>query len=89
MKELIYIFISLLVIGSFIGIIEASQPVVIAQDSLGLEVQIKEKYGPTIIDSGTVLMLWKNNFILLKRSGVRSWYPVANHSVKVLERKKK
>jgi hypothetical protein len=53
----------------------------IAKDSCGVIVELREKYGPTIVDTGTVLMVYDNNFVLTKFNQPAAWYPVANYAV--------
>jgi hypothetical protein len=58
----------------------------IAKDSAGLVVEIREQYGSVIIDSCSVVMIHEGNFIIVKKSGLSGVYPVARHSVKILQR---
>ncbi len=57
---------------------------VIAKDSAGLVVEVKEKYGGRITDTCTVVMLHQNQFVLVKRDGNSAWFPSSFHSVRVL-----
>lgn len=59
---------------------------VIAQDTAGLVVEVKEKYGGLLIDTATVLMYHDGQFVLVKRDGLSGWFPASFHSVRVLER---
>lgn len=63
-------------------------PQVIAKDSNGVVVQIKEKYGSYTIDTCTVVMLMNNYFVVVHREGESGWYPASFHSVAVMERLK-
>jgi hypothetical protein len=64
--------------------VHAGDAVVIAQDSAGLVVEFKEKYGPVVIDTGTVLMAHYGSFVLVKRDRGSAWFPMANYSQRVL-----
>jgi hypothetical protein len=64
---------------------EKNAPQVIAADSNGVVVQVKEKYGSYVLDTCTVVMLMKGQFVLVHREGGSSWYPTSFHSVQVLE----
>ena len=59
---------------------------VIAQDTAGLVVEVKEKYGGVLIDTGTVLMYHTGQFVLTKKNGLSDWFPASFHSVRVLEK---
>ncbi len=59
---------------------------VIAQDSLGMQVIVKEKYGSYVLDTCTVVMLFSNNFVLVHRATPSGWYPTSFHSVRVLRK---
>lgn len=65
---------------------EDNAPQVIAADSNGVVVTVKEKYGFATLDTCTVVMLVKNQFVLVHREGGSSWYPTSFHSVQVLEK---
>ena len=58
----------------------------IAKDSVGLVVMVREKYGPALVDTCTVVTLHENNFVLTHRDGRTGWYPVGNYSVNIIER---
>ena len=64
---------------------EQAVPQVLAKDPAGVVVYVKEKYGTYTVDTCTVLMLAKEQFVLVHREGGSSWYPVAFHSVEVVE----
>jgi hypothetical protein len=53
----------------------------ISSDSCGIAVELREKYGPVVYDTGTVIMLYENCFVITKRDGASSWYPVGNYAV--------
>ena len=59
---------------------------VIAADTLGMVVQIREKYGPTLTDTCTVLMYHAGQFVLVKKDGLSGWFPASFHSVRVMEK---
>jgi hypothetical protein len=59
---------------------------VIAADSLGMQVMVKEKYGSYVLDTCTVVMLYKGNFVLVHRSRPSGWYPTSFHSVQVVSK---
>ena len=61
-------------------------PQVLAKDTTGVVVQVKEKYGTHLTDTCTVVMLVKNQFVLVHREGVSSWYPTSFHSVKIVRK---
>ena len=60
----------------------------VARDSNGLVVEIREQYGAVIIDTCTVVMVHDGAFYIVKKSGLTGVYPVARHSVKILQRGK-
>lgn len=60
-------------------------PQVIAKNEHGVVVHVKEKYGTFTTDTCTVVMLINEQFVLVHREGVSSWYPTAFHSVQVME----
>ena len=64
-------------------IIQAGQDLV-AKDSNGLVVEIKEKYGITVVDTCTVVMNYNGNFVLVRKDGTSSWYPTSFHSIKIV-----
>ena len=64
---------------------ESKGPQVIAADSNGVVVQVKEKYGSYVIDTCTVVMLTEGQFVLVHREGGSGWYPTSFHSVQVLQ----
>ena len=64
---------------------EGSAPHVIAADSNGVVVQVKEKYGAYTIDTCTVVMLVQGQFVLVHRDRGSGWYPASFHSVQVLQ----
>lgn len=59
---------------------------VIAQDTAGVVVIVKEQYGGTVLDTCTVVMVYQNSFVLVHRNTGASWYPVAFNSISVVER---
>ena len=59
---------------------------VIAQDSVGLVVEVKEKYGGRRIDTCTVVSLYAGQYVLTRRDGRSDWYPTSWHSVRVIGR---
>jgi hypothetical protein len=65
---------------------KASGQELIAKDSTGLLVEIKEKYGPTTYDSGTVLIIYNGFFVLSKRNNPSNYYPCCNYAVKPFKR---
>jgi len=69
-----------------VGIAAETTPNLIAQDSVGLVVIVKEKYGSYEIDTCTVVMIAGENFVLVHRQGVSSWYPASFHSVDIIAR---
>ena len=89
MKELIYIFLFLLLLGSCLSFLDAADQVVIAKDSLGIVVEFKEIYGNYTTDTGTVLLHYKNNFVLVKRDTQSSWYPASRYSIRAIKGKSK
>ena len=74
----------LIIIGLLAYPLYAQQ--VIAQDSTGLIVEVKEKYGGLIIDTCSVVMLHNNQFVLVKKEGSTGWFPASFHSVRIVER---
>jgi len=61
----------------------------IARDSAGLVVEFKEKYGPAVIDTGTVLMEYRGSFVLTKKDRPSAWFPISNYSQRVISRLEK
>jgi hypothetical protein len=59
-------------------------PVIIAKDSIGIVVHLKEKYGAQTVDTCTIVSIYNGCFVLTKREGFPNYYPVENHSI-VLE----
>jgi hypothetical protein len=53
----------------------------IAADSSGIAVELREKYGPVVYDTGTVIMIYDNCFVITHRDGLTAWYPVGNYAV--------
>jgi hypothetical protein len=58
----------------------------IAQDTVGLVVEVKEKYGALLLDTCNILMLKDNQFVLVKKSLPSAWFPTSFHSVRVVAR---
>ena len=56
----------------------------IASDSCGVAVELREKYGPVVCDTGTVVTLWNNFFVVTKRDRPPALYPVGNYAVQKL-----
>ena len=56
----------------------------IAHDSCGIAVELREKYGPVVHDTGTVVTLWNNFFVVTKRDRPPALYPVGNYAVQKL-----
>jgi hypothetical protein len=61
--------------------VEKNNPVMIAYDSNGIYVQLREKYGPIINDTCTVLSRTDDCFICTHRDGPIAVYPACNYSV--------
>ncbi|MBD3390496.1 MAG: hypothetical protein GF418_00620, partial [Chitinivibrionales bacterium] len=59
---------------------------VIAQDSEGLIVEVKEKYGGIVVDTCTVVMLHDRQFVVVNREGGSGWFPASFHSVRIVGR---
>jgi hypothetical protein len=57
----------------------------VAKDSNGLVVEIKEKYGGWRVDTVTVVMLYKGNFVLVRRDGSTSWLPASFNSINIVK----
>jgi hypothetical protein len=53
----------------------------IAADTGGIAVELREKYGPVVYDTGTVIMIYDDCFVITHRDGLTSWYPVGNYAV--------
>jgi len=51
---------------------------VIAKDSLGLEVVLKEKYGDYVTDTATVVFAKTGCFVLAHKDRFASWFPMVN-----------
>lgn len=78
------IILTLILLLWFVARLDAQQ--VIAKDSVGLIVEVKEKYGGLIFDTCTVIMLFDNQFVLVHREGSTGWYPTSFHSIRLLGR---
>jgi hypothetical protein len=59
----------------------------IAKDSCGIIVELREKYGPAIIDTGTMIMTYNNFFVIVHRDFPSTFYPIANYSVSKITKK--
>jgi hypothetical protein len=46
---------------------------------------VKEKYGMSLTDTCTAVILYRGNFVLVRREGGARWFPVSFHSVSVLK----
>ena len=57
----------------------------IALDPNGLIVTLKEKYGPAIQDTGTVVIEYKNQYVIVRRNGPSGRYPIANWAIIKIE----
>jgi hypothetical protein len=66
------------------AVMQATAGELIAKDSIGVVVEVKEKYGTYCLDTCTVLMYHNDNFVLVHRSGASRWFPAAFHSVTVV-----
>ena len=82
MKKLLALIALTLPLNMYAG--EENQ--LVARDSNGLIIEVKEKYGGTIIDTCTAVIFHQGNFVVIHREGVSAWFPSAFHSVRVLER---
>jgi hypothetical protein len=58
----------------------------IARDSNGLIIELKEKYGGYATDTCTAVMLMNGNFIVVHRDGVAGYFPESFHSIRILAR---
>jgi hypothetical protein len=58
----------------------------VAKDSNGLVIEIKEKYGGFVTDTCTAVMLMNGNFIIVHREGVAGYFPESFHSVRIVGR---
>jgi hypothetical protein len=69
------------------GLIHAAQQEteIIGADSTGMIVELREKYGPVIYDTCTVLCTYKNYFVCTGKDET-AWYPIANYSAKIIKR---
>lgn len=70
----------LCVILMFVGIIHASD--VIANDTNGVIVEVKEKYGGILLDTCTVVIVNGDCFVLVHRNRPASYFPVSFHSIR-------
>ena len=61
----------------------------IAKDSAGLIVEVKEKYGGINYDTCTIVMKYDGDFITVHRNGTTSRYPACFHSIKIYKRKRR
>lgn len=57
---------------------------VIAMDTVGVVVMVKEQYGASTLDTCTVVMFFRGNFVLVHRATGSSWYPASFNSIQVL-----
>jgi len=64
----------------------AEEDQLIARDSNGVVVVVKEKYGGATVDTCTVVILHDGKFVLVHRNGTSAWYPTDFHSVKVVRK---
>lgn len=56
---------------------------VIAQDSAGLVIEVKEKYGALLTDTCTVIMEHDGDYVLVHRDRPSDHFPTCNHSVRI------
>ena len=78
--------VTILFAGIFSVVAAGELNQLVAKDSNGIVIEIKEKYGGTIIDTATAVIYHEGNFVVIHREGVAAWYPSSFHSVRVLER---
>lgn len=55
-------------------------------DSIGLIINVREKYGPTFLDTGNVLFEHNSDLVLSTKNGIKSIYPKANYSITIVRR---
>ncbi len=65
--------------------VSAEESYVIAQDSLGLIVEVKEN-DEALLDTVTVVMIWQGQYMLVHRSGFSACFPTSFHSCRVIGR---
>ncbi|RPJ55941.1 MAG: hypothetical protein EHM12_11275 [Dehalococcoidia bacterium] len=75
-KFLIYLFLVVLFLLSY-----NSYSQIIAKDSLGLSIQIKEKYGGIFYDTGTVISIVNECIFITKKNEYSSIFPLCNYSI--------
>jgi hypothetical protein len=61
----------------------ASGQELVAKDSNGLIIEIKEKYGGSVFDTCTVVMKMGGNFIVVHKEGIAGYFPESFHSIRV------
>jgi hypothetical protein len=57
---------------------ETNQYSLIVKDSVGVCVTYKEKYGTERTDTGTILLMGKYEYVLVKRNSSKIRYPIGN-----------
>jgi hypothetical protein len=72
---------AILVVLTAIVIDAGDMDAVIAADSNGVYVELREKYGPTITDTCTVVSRVGDCFICTHKDGPIAMYPVCNYSL--------
>lgn len=64
--------------------VQAQEPTAVWYDSTGLIVELKEKYGGTMVDTCTVLMIRDDVYYTTHRDGTGGTYPMANYSARIV-----
>lgn len=80
-----------LILSLSIYIYAIENPNLIARDSGGIIIEIKEKYGSFTTDTCTAVLLFNDNFVVVHKEQLRGsdWYPESFHSIRVLKHLKK
>jgi hypothetical protein len=57
------------------------QPIAHDEDGFLVAVELHEKYGPVVHDTGTVVSIWNGCFVVTHYNRPVTLYPIANYSV--------
>ena len=76
MRWILFVFIFLMAHTQ-----STAQNSIVAMDSAGLVVTLKERYGALYVDSCTVVSMMSNTFILTKKNRPSTIYPMSNWAI--------
>jgi len=71
----------ILTIGALISSLYAGNYELLAKDSSGVAIMLKEKYGYVIPDTGTVIMKGDGEYVVVKNDKPSNRYPICNFAI--------